>query len=272
MFALQAKSCQLKSDRLHMEMVSNITETFINILLSSPLDQFGDDDDLALNIFDSLWLGVLPVASYIENLLNWIGFTDLGDIEDWISLIFISTISFIFDDEDIDTGEFEEIDDTISSLQSNIFISNALGMIPGSETITSDATVTFSLSIAIMISVILVGITIHNIRFFSVIYPTGTPIIMAPFIIIIELISYLARAVSLGMRLFANMFAGHSSVKILMSFAWIFINSIMPIIGIPVLILIIAIFFMEIGIAYLQSYLFGALIGMYFEDAIALGH
>jgi ATP synthase subunit 6 len=92
-------------------------------------------------------------------------------------------------------------------------------MIPGIETSTSDASLTFMLSISTIIIISLIGFSLHSIRFFSLLYPTGTPTIMAPFIILIEFISYIARAVSLGMRLFANMFAGHSLVKILMSFA-----------------------------------------------------
>jgi F-type H+-transporting ATPase subunit a len=82
----------------------------------------------------------------------------------------------------------------------------------------------------------------------------------------------MARAVSLGMRLFANMFAGHSLVKILMSFAWLFLTSAFPILSLPVFGLLLVIFLMECGIAYLQSYVFGALTAMYFEDVISLGH
>jgi F-type H+-transporting ATPase subunit a len=92
-------------------------------------------------------------------------------------------------------------------------------MIPGVETITSDASLTFMLSISTIVTITLLGLSLHGIRFVSLLYPTGTPTVMAPFIILIEFVSYIARAVSLGMRLFANMFAGHSLVKILMSFA-----------------------------------------------------
>jgi ATP synthase subunit 6 len=94
-----------------------------------------------------------------------------------------------------------------------------MGMIPGVETTTSDASLTFMLSISTLVFVILVGLTLHGVRYAAILYPTGTPTAMAPFIILIEFVSYAARAVSLGMRLFANMFAGHSLVKILMSFA-----------------------------------------------------
>jgi F-type H+-transporting ATPase subunit a len=145
-------------------------------------------------------------------------------------------------------------------------------MFPGVETTTSDASLTFMLSISTIISVTLLGFSLHSIRYVTILYPTGTPTIMAPFIIMIEFISYIARAVSLGMRLFANMFAGHSLVKILMSLAWLFLNSALPVLSIPVFILLAAIFFMEVGIAYLQSYVFTVLSAMYLEDALSLGH
>jgi F-type H+-transporting ATPase subunit a len=145
-------------------------------------------------------------------------------------------------------------------------------MIPGVDTITSDASLTFMLSIATMVSIILIGFSLHSIRYVSILYPTGTPTAMAPFIILIEFVSYVARAVSLGMRLFANMFAGHSLVKILMSFAWLFLNSALPILSIPVFVLLLGIFMMEVGIAYLQAYVFSALAAMYLEDVISLGH
>ena len=160
----------------------------------------------------------------------------------------------------------------LTSLHSMLFISNILGMFPGAGTITSDASFTFFLSFSTIISIILLGFTLHSTRFFAIIYPSGTPIIMAPFIILIELISYLARAISLGMRLFANMFAGHSLVKILGSFAWLFLMSALPFLSFIVFILICVVFFMELGIAYLQAYVFAALSAMYVEDAILLGH
>jgi len=92
-------------------------------------------------------------------------------------------------------------------------------MIPGVDTATSDASLTFMLSIATLLTIVAIGFALHNIRYFSILFPTGTPTIMAPFIISIEFVSFAARAISLGMRLFANMFAGHSLVKILMSFS-----------------------------------------------------
>lgn len=103
-------------------------------------------------------------------------------------------------------------------MQSSILSANLIGMLPGIDTVTAEAALAFLFSISTIVTIILLGISLHSVRFFSIIYPSGTPTLMIPFIIIIEFISYISRAVSLGMRLFANMFAGHSLVKILMSF------------------------------------------------------
>ena len=106
-----------------------------------------------------------------------------------------------------------------AGIQSSLLISNIVGIIPGVETTTSDAALTFFYSISTMTTLILLGFALHSARYFAILFPTGTPIAITPFIILIEFVSYMARAVSLGIRLFANIFAGHSLVKILISFA-----------------------------------------------------
>lgn len=254
-------------------MVLNLlNEYLLNNYFASPLDQFGDDDEDTLSLLDWSFFDNLPGISVIDNLFDWSAIGELDSLSDWVAIILANAGVFIFDDEDSDGSEWEESDVTTSSLQAAIFTANVMGMIPGVDTTTSDASMTFMLSIATMVTVIVIGFSLHSIRFMSILYPTGTPTVMAPFIILIEFISYLARAVSLGMRLFANMFAGHSLVKILMSFAWLFLNSALPVLGIPVLILLLGIFMLEVGIAYLQSYVFSTLAAMYLEDAVSLGH
>lgn len=238
----------------------------LNLLtvFASPLDQFGADSiggDFVsllkcsfLDSLDILSLDELLDTSFLQGVLA----------------TFVST--YFYDDDDCADSEWEDNDANISGIQASILVANVLGMIPGLETTTSDASLTFFFSIATMTTLILIGFSLHNVRYFAILFPTGTPLVMTPFIILIEFVSYMARAVSLGMRLFANMFAGHSLVKILMSFAWLFLTSALPFLSIPVFALLLVIFLMELGIAYLQSYVFGALAAMYFEDVIALGH
>lgn len=236
----------------------------LNVLFYSPLDQFGAD-----SIGGDL-LSLLK-CSFIDTV-DIVGFDELFDTSFLQGLFATFVSTYFYDDDDCADSEWEDNDSNISGIQASILVANVLGMIPGLETSTSDASLTFFFSIATMTTLILIGFSLHNVRYFSILFPTGTPLVMTPFIIMIEFVSYMARAVSLGMRLFANMFAGHSLVKILMSFAWLFLTSAIPLLSIPVFSLLLVIFLMELGIAYLQSYVFGALAAMYFEDAIALGH
>lgn len=235
-------------------------------IIASPLDQFGSDSFILGDLFDFLF------CRFLLSLDSLLLINEVLDV-DFLQGILSSFFSiYFYDDDDCDSSQWDENDMQTSSIQSSIFVSNVLGMLPGMETLTSDPSVTFFYSFSTMITIILIGFSLHGIRFFAILFPAGTPIIMAPFIILIEAVSYLARPISLGMRLFANMFAGHSLLKILMSFAWLFLTSSLPIISIPVFVLLIVIFMMELGIAYLQSYVFGALATMYFEDAISPSH
>jgi len=250
---------------------NNLLENFI---INSPLDQFGEDLDDTFSLTDILDFVTytLPSLQFLNNLIEFSAIEEVDSIDGWISILLVNSGTMFFDDEDAGESEWEDFDSITSGTQAAIFNSNIFGMIPGMDTITSEASLTFLFSISTLISLILIGFSLHNVRYLSIIYPTGTPTLMAPFIILIEFVSYTSRAVSLGMRLFANMFAGHSLVKILMSFAWLFLNSVLPILSIPVIILLLAIFMMEVGIAYLQSYVFSSLSAMYLEDVIALGH
>jgi ATP synthase subunit 6 len=96
-----------------------------------------------------------------------------------------------------------------------LLLANLIGMIPFSFTITSSAAMSFFLSATFFFGVTFVGYSIHSDRLFQVLLPPGVPLKMAPFLIIIELLSYLARLFSLAIRLFANMLSGHGLLKVL---------------------------------------------------------
>jgi ATP synthase subunit 6 len=100
-----------------------------------------------------------------------------------------------------------------------ILFANLIGMIPYSFTITSSAAVTFFFSSTFFIGITLVGYRSHRDALFQMMLPAGVPLVIAPFLIIVELISYIARVFSLAIRLFANMMSGHGLLKILGSFA-----------------------------------------------------
>jgi F-type H+-transporting ATPase subunit a len=149
---------------------------------------------------------------------------------------------------------------------------NLVGMIPYSFTATSHLVVTFGLSLSLFIGITIVGFQKHGLHFFSFLLPKGAPLILAPLLVVLELVSYCFRAVSLGVRLFANMMAGHTLVKIISSFAWSMVSlggglavaSVIPVV------IIFALTGLEIGVACLQAYVFTILICIYLNDAIHL--
>lgn len=150
---------------------------------------------------------------------------------------------------------------------------NLQGMIPYSFTVTSHFLITLGLSFSLFIGITIVGFQRNGIHFLSFLLPAGVPLPLAPFLVLLELISYCFRALSLGIRLFANMMAGHSLVKILSGFAWTMLcmNNLFYFIGdLGPLFIVLALTGLELGVAILQAYVFTILICIYLNDAINL--
>ncbi|CAM6054573.1 unnamed protein product [Sphagnum tenellum] len=149
---------------------------------------------------------------------------------------------------------------------------NLIGMIPYSFTVTSHFIITLGLAFSLFIGVTIVGFQTHGLHFFSLLLPQGVPLALAPFLVLLELISYCFRAISLGIRLFANMMAGHSLVKILSGFAWTMLSmgGIMYLAHLAPLCIVFALIGLELGVAALQAYVFTILICIYLNDAINL--
>src|SRR6266702_3780620 len=160
----------------------------------------------------------------------------------------------------------------IYSLFLFILCANLVGNIPYTFTITTSIIVSIGLSFTILIGVTILGLSIHKIHFFSFFIPSGTPLALVPLLVLIELISYLARAFSLGIRLFANMVAGHTLLKILSTFLFkmfsggliIFVLTLLP------FTLFLAITGLELAVSFIQAYVFVLLVCSYIKDAIEL--
>lgn len=151
----------------------------------------------------------------------------------------------------------------IFSLFLFILLCNLCGMLPYSFTPTSHIIVTFAIAIVVFFITVIITIINHGIWFFKVFVPQGTPIIMAPLIFVLEFFSYLARPISLSVRLAANMFAGHIMLKVIAAFV-----ISMGIFGLlPMSFLIIMTGF-EIFVAILQAYIFTLLTCVYIGDAL----
>jgi F-type H+-transporting ATPase subunit a len=153
-----------------------------------------------------------------------------------------------------------------------ILVNNLMGMVPYSFASTSHFILTFSLSFTIVLGATILGFQIHGLKFFSLFVPSGCPLGLLPLLVLIEFISYLARNVSLGLRLAANILSGHMLLNILSGFTYNIMNSgfIFFILGLLPLAFIIAFSGLELGIAFIQSQVFVVLSSSYIKDALEL--
>lgn len=153
-----------------------------------------------------------------------------------------------------------------------ILINNLIGLVPYSFATTSHFVLTFSLSFTIVLGVTIIGFNKHNIKFFSFFVPAGCPLALLPSLVLIEFISYLARNVSLGLRLAANILSGHMLLNILSGFTFKIMSSgfIFLIIGLLPLVFIIAFSSLELGIAFIQAQVFVVLTCSYIKDSLDL--
>jgi F-type H+-transporting ATPase subunit a len=160
----------------------------------------------------------------------------------------------------------------ISALFVYILTNNLIGMIPYSFAPTSHFIITFSISFTIVIGATILGFQTHALKFFSLLVPSGCPLGLLPLLVLIEFISYLARNVSLGLRLAANILSGHMLLNILSGFTYNIINKglIYMILGLIPLIFIIAFSGLEIGIAFIQAQVFVVLSSSYIKDSLDL--
>ncbi len=153
-----------------------------------------------------------------------------------------------------------------------ILFGNMLGMLPYAFTFTSHIAVTFTLALVVFILVTVVALAIHGLHFFSYFFPEGAPKALAPLIIPIEIISYLSRVVSLSVRLFANMVAGHVMLKVFATFVVMMGSAgVLGLLGaLAPLAINVALVGFEFLVAFLQAYVFAVLTCIYLHDAVHL--
>lgn len=146
-----------------------------------------------------------------------------------------------------------------------ILMGNLIGMIPYNFTFTSQIIVTFGLAMIAFGTATLIGFIRHGFHYFSLFIPKGAPLYMLPLIVPIEILSYLSRPISLSVRLFANMMAGHTMLKVFASF-----TIALGIFGIAPLAVNVLLTAFEILVAVLQAYVFTILTCIYLQDSINL--
>jgi len=160
----------------------------------------------------------------------------------------------------------------IYSLFIFILINNLLGMIPYSFASTSHFILTFSLSFTIVLGATILGFQTHGLKFFSLFVPAGCPLALLPLLVCIEFISYLSRCISLGLRLGANVMAGHMLLAILSGLTYTIMTSgfVFFILALLPLAFIILFSVLEFAIAFIQAYVFVVLTCSYLKDVIYL--
>jgi F-type H+-transporting ATPase subunit a len=162
----------------------------------------------------------------------------------------------------------------VFSLFMFVLVANLLGMIPYFFTVTSHLIVTFAMAMLVILTVVGYGFYKHGFKFLNLFVPHGVPGLLVPLVVMIEVISFLSRPISLSVRLFANMLAGHITLKVFAGFVVSLsalgftgvLGAILP------LAMTVALTGLEFLVAFLQAYVFTVLTCMYLNDAIHPGH
>ena len=256
---------------------TNIYSSYL--ILNSPLEQFEVTSLLGLNA---------PIFGYLNITLTNLGFYSLFVLFLIISLHYMgnnetrllpSKWSIVLESffASINSMVREQLGKElylpfIYALFFFILIANLTGNVPYSYTVTTSIIVTIGLSFTILIGVTILGLSIHKLHFFSYFVPSGTPLALIPLLVLIEIGSYLSRAFSLGIRLFANMVAGHTLLKILSTFLYQMFSSsiIVAVLTLIPFSIFLALIGLELAVSLIQSYVFTLLVCSYIKDAIDL--
>ena len=154
-----------------------------------------------------------------------------------------------------------------------IFVANMLGMIPGAFSVTSHIIITAALAVLVFLTVLTVGFAKNGLGFLKLFVPPGVPIFVLPLVTLIEIISFLSRPVSHSVRLFANMLAGHITLKVFGGFVVMLLGAgIYSTLAPLPLVMTIAITALEVLVAFLQAYVFAMLTCIYLGEALHPQH
>jgi F-type H+-transporting ATPase subunit a len=259
-----------------------INQTSIEMEVLSPLNQFEINELLSLDI-PVLWnlhLSIVNIGMYLcigfllilsLNLIS----TNFNKVisNNWSigqESLYATILSVVINQ--INSRKGQAYFPFIYTLFIFILINNLIGMIPYSFASTSHFVLTFSLSFTIVLGATILGFYQHGLQFFSLLVPAGCPLGLLPLLVLIEFISYLARNISLGLRLAANILSGHMLLNILAGFTYNIMTSgiIFFFLGLIPLAFIIAFSGLELGIAFIQAQVFVVLTSSYIKDGLDL--
>jgi F-type H+-transporting ATPase subunit a len=275
----------LNNNIIFVESERKIEEvsTILNNCLNSPMDQF----EIRPFFGEFLGLNHTPLG-FITNILVYISLVVLFTLTFYIYGNFKENIrinGWSLSAEAIYFTIHNMVINQIGSLVGLFFFtfifvlfiyilfSNLMGLIPYNFATTAHLVTTLSMSSSIWFGVTIIGLILHALRFFTLFSPEGTPLFLVPLLALIELISYIAKGLSLGIRLGANLISGHLLLLILAGFGFLGLTGtfIIQITGGPIAIaLITGISGLELGIAGIQSYVYSILTSSYIKDSVSL--
>lgn len=186
-----------------------------------------------------------------------------------IESLFDIVYQLIFDNV---SSEGEKYFPYISTIFIFILFNNLIGLIPYSFTVTSHIIVTFTLSFSVFLGLNIIGFKKHKLDMFSLVIPANSTVLLALILVPIEFVSYLAKPISLGVRLFINLMAGHTLLKVIVGFSWVMLlfENLFATIHIIPLLLLVVLMGLELGVAFIQTYVFIILTCIYLNDSIRL--
>jgi F-type H+-transporting ATPase subunit a len=255
---------------------------FYTLNFYSPLDQFNIRDliGIYIPIINNLNISFTNIAMYIL-IASFISYTTIILSNNLNKLVY--NLWSIFKETLYDTV-FIIVKGQINNTRGQIFFpfmfslfifilsNNLIGLIPYSFASTSHFILTFSLSFSIVLGATILGLQEHSLKFFSLFVPAGCPLILVPLLVLIEFISYLARNVSLGLRLAANILSGHMLLNILSGFTYNIMTSgpLFFVLGLIPLVFIAIFSGLELAIAFIQAQVFVVLSCSYIKDGLEL--
>jgi ATP synthase subunit 6 len=238
--------------------------------LNDPLEQFEVVSVLFLggvNVFNNLSLTLLLNVSLLAAFLGVSNITVTNNYAFATRSIYKLIQSMVKENLYIKKQQYFAV---LFYLFLTLLLANLIGLLPYAFTITSSFVVTLFISILHFVAVNIIGGHKHRWEMLDLFLPSGAPFLIMPFLIFIEAVSYIARVLSLSIRLFANMMSGHALLKILIGFAWTLLTSgsLLMIVAVFPWVIVTAVLFLEFLIAFLQAYVFTILITLYISDVL----
>lgn len=215
-----------------------------------------------------IFLGLLFFCFFFEALKNK-GFLVPNRVQVFVEFFIEVVLGLVKDSVGIKGEKYVPF---LFSLFSFILIANLIGLIPCSFTITSHLSVSFSIAVITFFGMNCICICEHKYKALSLFLPVGSSLVLSFILVPIEFVSYFVRPISLSVRLFANMMAGHTLLKVVAGFAWAIMlsSSFFPVFHLVPLLILTIVMGLETAVALIQAYVFTVLTSIYLNDALNL--